>query len=70
MSSQKTRATGAFEPAAYRKSIAEMFGTLDQAAQRELVDRFVVLPRHIHAMAQKGQIAVSLPATPHIASGR
>jgi hypothetical protein len=69
MSSQKKRAENAFEPAAYRKSIAEMFGTLDPAAQRDLADRFAVLPRHIHAMAQKGLIAVSLPNVPPIASG-
>lgn len=69
MSSPKTRADGAFEPAAYRKSIADMFITLDLAAQRDLADRFAVLPRHIHAMAQKGLIAAAFPAAPRIASG-
>jgi hypothetical protein len=69
MPSPKTGANSAFEPAAYRKSIAELFGSLDVAAQRDLADRIAVLPRHIHAMAQKGLIAVSLPALPGIASG-
>ena len=66
MSSLKKGADGAFEPAAYRKSISEMFGTLDLAAQRDLADRFAVLPRHIHAMAQKGLIAVSFPGGPAV----
>ncbi len=61
MSSPKTRANGAFEPAVYRKSIAEMFGSLDVTAQRELVERIAILPRHIHAMAIKGEIATDLP---------
>jgi hypothetical protein len=69
MSSPKTRADGAFEPTAYRKSIADMFSTLDLAAQRELAERFAVLPRHIHDLAQKGQIAAAFPAAPRIASG-
>lgn len=61
MSSPKARANGAFEPAAYRKAIADMFGSLDANAQRELVDRIAILPRHIHAMATKGEIAIDLP---------
>lgn len=69
MSSRKARAESAFEPAAYRKSIAEMFGSLDPAAQRDLAERIAVLPRHIHAMAQKGLIAVSLSAAPLLPSG-
>lgn len=63
MSSPKSRATSAFEPAAYRKAIAEMFGTLDANAQRDLIERIAILPRHIHAMATKGEIAVELPQT-------
>ena len=69
MSSLKSRAGGAFEPAAYRQSIAEMFSSLDVTAQRELADRISVLPRHIHDMARKGLIAVSLNSPPSIASG-
>lgn len=68
MSSRKARAESAFQPAADRKSIAEMFGSLDPAAQRDLAERISVLPRHIHAMAQKGLIAVSFPATPPLAT--
>jgi hypothetical protein len=60
MSSPKSRAS-AFEPVAYRKAIAEMFGALDAGAQRELVERIAVLPRHIHAMASKGEIPIELP---------
>lgn len=69
MSSSKTRASSAFEPAAYRKSIAEMFATLDLTAQRDLAERFAVVPRHIHAMAQKGLIDVSLSTAPRMVSG-
>lgn len=68
MSSRKARADSAFEPAAYRKSIAEMFGALDPAAQRDLAERIAVLPRHIHDMAQKGLIAVNFPARTPIPS--
>jgi hypothetical protein len=60
MSSPKSRSS-AFEPVAYRKAIAEMFGALDASAQRELVERIAVLPRHIHAMASKGEIPIELP---------
>jgi len=61
MSSAKKRADAAFEPLAYRQSIVEMFGALDQQAQRDLAERIAVVPRHIHAMAQKGLIAVTFP---------
>jgi hypothetical protein len=64
MPSSKKRAESAFEPAAYRRTIAEMFSTLDPAGQRDLADRIAVLPRHIHAMAQQGLIAIALPASP------
>lgn len=60
MSSRKNRPNADFEPAVYRKSIAEVFGALDPQAQRELAERIAVLPRHIHALAQKGLIAVTL----------
>lgn len=56
------RSNATFEPSAYRKSIAEMFGTLDPAQQRELVERFAVLPRHIHSLATSGLIADRRPA--------
>lgn len=61
MSSRKSRPSADFEPTAYRKSIAEVFGALDPQAQRDLAERIAVLPRHIHDLAQKGLIAVSLP---------
>ena len=62
----KTDAT--FSPAAYRKSIADMFSALDLTSQRELVDRIAILPRHIHSMATKGEIAINLPRLDAIAS--
>lgn len=62
----KTDAT--FSAVAYRKSIADMFATLDIPAQRDLVERIAILPRHIHAMATKGEIAVDLPRLDAIAS--
>jgi len=62
----KTDAT--FSPAAYRKSIADMFGALDLKAQRDLIDRIAILPRHIHAMASKGEIAIDLPRLDAIAT--
>lgn len=52
-----THPPAAFEPRAYRQSIAEMFGVLSPDKQRELVDKLAVLPRHIHDMAVKGLIA-------------
>lgn len=39
-----------------------MFGSLDLDAQRELAERVAILPRHIHAMASRGEIPVVLPA--------
>lgn len=68
MSSLKSRPAGAFEPAAYRKAIAEMFATLDPRAQRELIERIAILPRHIHSLATKGEIAIHFPHTAAIAS--
>lgn len=62
------RSAANFSPAAYRKSIADMFGALDLSAQRDLVERIAILPRHIHAMANKGEIAIDLPRLAPIAS--
>lgn len=55
------RSDARFEPSAYRKAIADMFGALDLPAQRDLVERIAILPRHIHSMAVTGQIAANLP---------
>jgi len=52
-----SRPRAAFEPAAYRRSIAEMFGVLDVESQRQMVDRLALLPRHIHRLATEGLIA-------------
>jgi len=52
-----SRPRAAFEPAAYRRSIAEMFGVLDVESQRQMVDRLALLPRHIHRLAIQGLIA-------------
>lgn len=49
--------SASFEPSEYRRSIADMFGVLDAAAQRELIDRLALVPRHIHELASKGLIA-------------
>ena len=38
-----------------------MFGALDQSAQRDFAERIAILPRHIHSLATKGQIAIDLP---------
>ena len=46
-----------FEPGAYRSYVADAFTGLDRAAQRELVERLQVLPRHIHRLAVQGLIA-------------
>ncbi|HOZ26424.1 MAG TPA: hypothetical protein PLH23_01405 [Hyphomonadaceae bacterium] len=35
-----------------------MFGVLDASQQRDLVDKFALLPRHIHQLASSGLIAV------------
>lgn len=51
------RPNASFQPAAYRRCIAEMFGTLPPDAQRDLVEKLGVLPRHIHALAQQGLIS-------------
>jgi hypothetical protein len=59
------RAESALEPAACRKSIAKTVGSVDREAQRDLAERIAILPRHIHAMAQKGMIAASFSATLH-----
>ena len=58
MSSRSVRSDATFSPSAYRKSIAEMFGVLDASQQRDLVDKFALLPRHIHKLASSGLIAV------------
>lgn len=55
------RTTATFSPAAYRKAIADMFAALDLRAQRDLVERMAILPRHIHALATRGEIAIDLP---------
>jgi hypothetical protein len=57
MSNSTVQPKASFEPGAYRRSIADMFGVLDRDAQREFVDRLAVLPRHIHRLAQQGLIA-------------
>ncbi len=57
MTSFAIRPDASFEPAAYRKSIAEMFGVLPPDQQRELIEKLAVLPRHIHSLAQSGLIA-------------
>jgi hypothetical protein len=49
-----------FEPAEYRKHIAEMFGVLPPEEQRALAERLAVLPRHIHSLAVKGMIRASV----------
>lgn len=57
MSLSTVRSDATFSPSAYRKSIADMFGVLDARQQRELVEKFAVLPRHIHQLASNGLIA-------------
>ena len=47
-----------FEPAAYRRHVADAFSALDREAQKDFVGRLNVLPRHIHSLAQQGLIAV------------
>lgn len=56
--------TPSFEPAAYRKSIADMFGMLPREQQREFAERLSILPRHIHALASNGLIADPIPREP------
>ena len=57
MSTSGIRSDAAFSPSDYRKSIAEMFGVLDARQQRDLAEKFAVLPRHIHKLAASGLIA-------------
>jgi hypothetical protein len=58
-----TRTDATFSPAAYciPQGDLDMFGAPDQAAQRDLAEGIAVLPRHIHSLATKGQIALNLP---------
>ncbi len=60
MSSRTVRSDATFSPSAYRKSIAEMFGVLDARQQRDLIDSFALLPRHIHQLASSGLIAAPI----------
>ena len=46
-----------FEPSAYRRSIAEMFGLLSRDQQREMAARLAIVPVHIHRLANDGLIA-------------
>ena len=57
MSISSVQKRASFQPRAYRRSIADMFGLLEPKAQRELVDSLAILPRHIHRLAQQGLIA-------------
>ena len=52
------RSDATFQPSAYRKSIAELFGVLDARQQRDLAEKVALLPRHIHSLATSGLIAV------------
>ena len=61
MSATTVRPDATFEPSAYRRSIAELFGVLDAGKQRDLAERVALLPRHIHKLASEGLIA----APPH-----
>lgn len=54
------RSDATFSPSDYRKSISEMFGMFDPGAQRELAEKFAVLPRYIHQLASNGQIAAPI----------
>ena len=58
MSAPSVRSDATFSPSDYRRLIAEMFGALDARQQRDLVDKFALLPRHIHKLATSGLIAV------------
>ena len=58
MSAHSIRPNATFEPASYRKSIADLFGVLDVREQRDLAERIALLPRHIHSLASDGLIAV------------
>ncbi|OYX51782.1 MAG: hypothetical protein B7Y90_00205 [Alphaproteobacteria bacterium 32-64-14] len=60
MSSRTVRSDANFSPAAYRRSIAELFGVLGLREQRELAERVAILPRHIHQLARDGLIAAPI----------
>ncbi len=60
MSTRSVQSNATFSPSDYRRSIAEMFGVLDALQQREHVDKFALLPRHIHKLASSGLIAVPI----------
>jgi hypothetical protein len=60
MSTSTVHPNASFNASEYRRSIADMFGVLDREAQRELVEKLAVLPRHIHGLAQQGLIAVKV----------
>jgi hypothetical protein len=60
MSARTVRSDATFEPSAYRKSIAELFGVLDAGKQRDLAERVALLPRHIHKLASEGLIAAPI----------
>jgi hypothetical protein len=56
--SKSVKSNATFSPHEYRRSIAEMFGALDARQQRDLVDKFALLPRHIHRLASDGLITL------------
>ena len=60
MPTTTVRSDATFEPSAYLKSIADLFGVLDARQQRDLADRVALLPRHIHQLASDGLIAVPI----------
>ena len=68
MSSLTVRSDATFQPSAYRRSIAELFGVLDARQQRDLVERVALLPRHIHSLASSGLIAVPVSHEPRTAA--
>ena len=61
MPASSVRSDATFEPSAYLKSIADLFGVLDARQQRDLADKVALLPRHIHQLASNGLIAVPFP---------
>jgi hypothetical protein len=62
--SATVRSNATFQPSAYRKSIAELFGVLDARQQRDLAERVGLLPRHIHSLATSGLIALPIQNEP------
>jgi hypothetical protein len=70
MSTITVKSSASFEPGAYRKSIADMFGVLAPDQQREFVDRLAVLPVHIHRLASDGMIADRTVREPRHARGK